>query len=84
MFVEHNNRFRNPWSIERYLIGKWQVGSLFDCYFKYCNQEWMQTRGKRYYLDQVARVRHAVPKESGRLLEFDVQGRLAAIVWVFG
>ena len=62
-----------PWSIQRYLLPKWNIKDLFECYFKYLDELYMPSRGKKYYMDQLARVRNLVPKESGMLLEFDVK-----------
>jgi len=70
-FELYRQRYRNPWSIQRYLMPRWPVGDLFKLYFKYLGQEWYPYRAKKIYLDHMARVRMLVPKE--KLLEFDVR-----------
>ena len=62
-FELYRKRYRNPWSIQNYLIPSWPVGDLFDLYFKYVGQEWYPTRAKKIYLDHMARVRMLVPED---------------------
>jgi hypothetical protein len=71
-FMSYQRRYMSPWSIQRYLMPKWNVGQLFECYFKYCNEASMPSRGKKMYEDQVARVRNLVGNKEN-LLEFDVK-----------
>ncbi len=73
-FLEYEGRYRKWYSIQRYIMSKWHVGSLFDCYFKYLGQTWFSQRGKQLYQDQTARVRHLMArKPEGQYLEFDVK-----------